>query len=377
MSAAQGPEILYANLDIVNASTSEVLPDAIYTETRTASVVPRASDYRLSIIRWQAQGGALDLPLWIPQIAIGQTDPDLTVYKVGLELAVDGPSGQSARFSAVETVRWRPQFVSENSPGAPLTGQLLTNRYYWAQDYWHALQLINDAYAAVQLALESQAAAWWAIREGSPWPGAPRAPVVQYKPDSDKFSISCAADTNGLALSLYMNGMLRQLLNHFPCDILGPDVLLAYRLKPETFPLQTDGLLAFRQMEQVRSSSDAWCPIASVAIATNLPIQAEDSSEPNNVGVGDVGPIVNSASNNSVNVITDVALALQRGDEYLGAISYAPSAQYRWCQLTSSDAINALSFSFFWKCRYDGALRPCKLTPGASVSIKALLQRRF
>jgi len=84
-----------------------------------------------------------------------------------------------------------------------------------------------------------------------------------------------------------------------------------------------------------------------------------------------------SAGRDFVNILTDVSLPLERGAaDYLGTISYAPSAQYRRVAMTGSDAISQLSFSVYFKLRLSGQLILARLNPGASLSLKLLFERR-
>ena len=89
------PDILYYNASIVNNNTDDLLngfafadPLIRFNETRDKAIIPDASKYQFSIVRFVMNGGNLDLPLFIPAIQsyTGQTDPNLTEYGVGITL---------------------------------------------------------------------------------------------------------------------------------------------------------------------------------------------------------------------------------------------------------------------------------------------------
>ena len=91
------PDILYYNASIVNNNTDDLIngfafadPLIRFNETRDKAIIPDASKYQFSIVRFVLNGGNLDLPLFIPAIQsfTNQTDPNLTEYGVGIALSV-------------------------------------------------------------------------------------------------------------------------------------------------------------------------------------------------------------------------------------------------------------------------------------------------
>jgi len=94
MGDADEPDLIYYNASIVNNETNDTSennqaikdPPIRFNETRDKAIINDASKYKFSIIRFAVNGGGLDLPLFIPQIQVGtgQTNPNLTVYGLGL-----------------------------------------------------------------------------------------------------------------------------------------------------------------------------------------------------------------------------------------------------------------------------------------------------
>jgi len=125
------------------------LPPATYIESRGQPIVSDAAAYVLSVQRWQAVG--LDIPLFIPSIQIGQSDPNLTNYQVRLTFHAFNPStGVTSLVTNTATVEWAPQFVDSPPPPSPTTQQYLGDgsKYYWAQSHTHVLNLFNAAIAS-------------------------------------------------------------------------------------------------------------------------------------------------------------------------------------------------------------------------------------
>lgn len=160
LGEADEPDIVYYNADIINNNTDDVAkgqppgndPQIRFNETRDTYIIKDASKYEFSIIRFQMNGAGLDLPLFIPSIVVGQSNPDLTEYSLALSFS------QTYQFSNNTTYTFNIQptetpiiFASETrnqtlapTPNAPLTKQDLSSRYYWVYTYQHWVDLINN-----------------------------------------------------------------------------------------------------------------------------------------------------------------------------------------------------------------------------------------
>lgn len=322
-------DLIYVNADVCAAADGVPVP-CVYNEYRTQPIVARASDYRLSVLRWQAQN--LELPLFIPAIKTGQNDPNLTVYQVRV-------TNTGTNASAAVNVRWVPQYGGEMLPPSPFNGQILQGRYYWASSYAWVVTLFNTALATAAASVGVAA------------------PVMTYDADTQTFSFTVAAGS-----TIALNRPSVSLLDHF------------------NFSYGADGFAtpipdASGAYEQFKSSTDAWTPISSIVITTLMPIAPEESSAPARLGFSDFSM---DASCNYENQLTDMALEWVGGaSDSLGAITYFPAAQLRYTNLVSPEPLQSIQFALYWKNRNDGALYPCRLKPSGSVSIKFLLQRRW
>ena len=70
------------------------------SEERTSAIVDDISKYDLSIVRFDAVG-IKDIPIFIPMIETGQSDPNKTVYSCTMSATIsDGGSGQQT-FTAI------------------------------------------------------------------------------------------------------------------------------------------------------------------------------------------------------------------------------------------------------------------------------------
>jgi hypothetical protein len=177
---------VYYNANIINYRTSDltsgvVVPDPAirFNETRDAPIVKDASKYFFSIIRFTMNGPGLNLPLFIPDIQEGQSDPDLTSYSAAITYqqtwnttaagAVTFNIKPSPRF-----MRWLPQYLNATLapvPRPPIQRQDIDSQYYWAYTYDHVIGLINATFQQAYLdTYTAFVAAWAAAATGDPFP---------------------------------------------------------------------------------------------------------------------------------------------------------------------------------------------------------------
>ena len=155
---ADTPETLYINAssiagDVVDGDSAL----AAYAESRSGPIVPVAADYRAAIVRFQCTN--LDLPVFIPKIVPGQTDPNLTVYKIGISITTTS----GVVYSAAAAVRHQPRGEYATAPG-PLGNtatfqQFRGSKYYWYRDIASVLAIINTAASSAMLTVVASAAA--------------------------------------------------------------------------------------------------------------------------------------------------------------------------------------------------------------------------
>lgn len=103
-----GEAILYAETTLLNVSTGAVeanLPPARFKEVRPTPIIGVAADYSCAIQTWTSSGHAL--PLFIPTIATGQSDPNLTVYSVTAGWSYGLATGATV-VASTGTLSWAP-----------------------------------------------------------------------------------------------------------------------------------------------------------------------------------------------------------------------------------------------------------------------------
>ena len=121
---------------------------------------------------------------------------------------------------------------------------------------------------------------------------------------------------------------------------------------------------------QELSTIDTWTPInAIVFTTTSLPIVVNQFSASSSIGDK---PPSGSTSNEFAFIITDIQ-SNEQG--FRPNILYAPSAQFRYIDLTGNQPIRNIDISIFWRTT-TGALIPMVLASGAQASIKLLFEKK-
>ena len=137
------------------------------------------------------------------------------------------------------------------------------------------------------------------------------------------------------------------------------------------------GVFYWAMEQDYNSTSTLWSPISSIVFtSTVLPIIPEQVGTPIQLGFGN-----DNASNPSASdfapIITDIALANNRADDYRGFIAYNPTAEYRMVSLTASkQELRSIDIQVFWKNRLDNRLYPITMFNLSSVSIKIMFRKK-
>jgi len=133
--------------------------------------------------------------------------------------------------------------------------------------------------------------------------------------------------------------------------------------------------------QQDYSSTDSlWSPVSSIVFtSTLLPIRTESTGAPVELGVGNLGFSEATVQNAFEPIITDIALdtGIEKADAYRRFIYYAPSAEYRLSDFSSSKQdIRNIDIQVFWKNRLDNLLYPINMFNLSSVSIKVMFKHK-
>jgi hypothetical protein len=179
--SASEPDYIYYNADIINNKTDDITfaglatpdPQIRFNETRDTALIRDSSKYHFSIVRFTMNGPNRDLPLFIPNIQTGQSNPNLTTYSVALSYQQSWNTNLGVISFALTPLPTFIQYAPETQntvlapiPRPPTTEQDLSSRYYWVYTYQHWLDLVNYTISQAHQTLYTQFQAAWAAYPG-------------------------------------------------------------------------------------------------------------------------------------------------------------------------------------------------------------------
>lgn len=461
------PNYIYYTADIVNNKTDDLNannitepdPQIRFNETRDTALVKDASQYEFSIIRFTMNGANRDLPLFIPNIATGQANVNLTNYAMAITLQQSWTTNLGViTFNIAPTptrVIYVPEILNQvlaPTPNAPTTIQDLSTRYYWCLTYQHWLDTINTTLDTAHAALFTAFQVAWAAFPGltDPFPFANftafaascQTPQITYNETGKIFTILGDSDGYGQRLEpftvlpyvpgtavpatqprerLFFNTNMAGLFANFSGLYWNTTVIPAITINQVVYPAFPLGVppgyvremifsnefygnvvdyrlapyagvaplgyvpiakqkVYYKLTQDYKSVDSIWSPISALVFTTSLlPIKFEASSAPNILGTSNLGDSAPTSRSAFIPIITDIALdtALGGADDYRQFIYYAPAAEYRMSDLSSSkQEIRNIDVSVFWKFRLTGQLFPINMFNLSSVSIKMLFRKK-
>lgn len=131
--------------------------------------------------------------------------------------------------------------------------------------------------------------------------------------------------------------------------------------------------------QETPSTDTLWSPISSIVFSSALmPVNPEENSAPVVIGQGNIGNSQATAKAAFTRVITDLALAMERGAaSWKSFIYYVPSAQYRLSDfLASHQPLSGVDVQVFWRHRLNNQLYPISMTNLSSVSFKMMFKKK-
>jgi len=249
-------DIIYYNATIINSKSSGSLnfnddPALRFQEARNVPIIHNAKKYEFSVIKFQLNGANKNLPLFIPQIQIGQSNYNLTTYSLGLSLnRTFLVAGSTYTFNSyvnsyISFVPENQQYLNNtnnvygNLPSAPLTAQDLNNTYYYVYNYDHFVTLVNNTINSVYTSLIAKFNAYVSSVGGASQSITTYAPYMTFDASTQLFSIyydsfgfggtsarsfgaTPTTTTGAEAMNLYFNNNLMGLFSSFDNNSIAP-----------------------------------------------------------------------------------------------------------------------------------------------------------
>ena len=419
------PFHIYYDINMMNddsTGNSSAVPIK-FTETRNQPILANPSEYFMTVQRMCIDTASL--PLMIPEVAVGETDVNKTVYQFAVGKYADDAGAR------VFNVTFRPQDQTLNPPSTPITASGTHDDYYFTYSFQAFIDMVNkslyDGFTTYSLTgtqpyvvfnKESNKAAFYFPQYVAPTAGNPT------------WGGTYAAG-NTTTYFLYMNASLYNLFSSLQADYVGklpsnggvsttttnfgwyrltinaPNGAVASSALQNNFigvnaSLVSGGILqssepfvdAFNSYSYISSgaypttptfwsvlaqdypTAPLWCPVQAVVMTTALmPVVAELTGTPQIYGAS--GASFNQGDNNNVlNIIADVEVPLIRGDEYKPMIFYEPKAEYRLIDLQSNSPVNSIEINLYWRDWF-GALHTFLLDTGNQANMKILFRKKL
>lgn len=359
------PNHIYYNIDILNNDTSVhgISKFLDFEETRTGDFIKNPSDYYISIIRFSLMSPSL--PVFIPQIKLGQSDPNLTIYKMSISF----DNGVDPVINATMPISYQPSDLSEIAPSPPSTQQDVSNRYYhvlnyesWVQNMNHTLdQLVSNAFLPAQYTIS---------------------PFFRFHGDTNMISLHIPEIWTG-KVKLFFNSPLQSLLTIFsytkyPITGYLNQVDMVYEVQTSILgydELDTVNTFSYKILKGENSPTSLWNPIQSIVFETSrLPVHKTFSGVPN-IYNSDVELNSQGYNNNLTSILTDFSVAFSELNTYKPNIDYIPSGEYRLDDISTSGSLKSIHLNVYWKDKF-GNLNKFLLAPNCSASLKIMFRRK-
>jgi hypothetical protein len=368
------PFHVYYDLDIVNNDTtgSNPPPQLRFNEIRNSPYLSSPENYFMSVTRFSLQTPTL--PVFIPQVMLGQADINKTIYSITMSYQV-GPTVIEYQ----QYIPYIPTNLSQPLPSPPLTFQDLTSDYYFVMTYQHWARMLNNTLTLCYNGLNAAV-----IAAGGVLPS-PNAPFFEFDPQALLFILD--ADEVGYSSSLvspikiFVNSPLYTLLSSFQFTAFGySGITNGKNYQFDIYNINNTNVLTLPtynalQMYQEGSTCALLNPISALVFSTAmLPVQPSLVSVPkvfnSDSRLFNVGNNANIAP-----IMTDFQVPFSPTNTYKPSVEYQPGSEYRLIDMYGTSPLSALEMSVFWKDVY-GGLHPFYLGAGCSATVKILFRRK-
>ncbi|NBX76930.1 MAG: hypothetical protein EBQ92_10285 [Proteobacteria bacterium] len=326
--------------------------------------------YYLAIARFHIDTfGAL--PCIIPQVQLGQSDVNLTIYSVTYKYKT---------YEYQQFLEFVTQDQSAPTPNAPTVQQDTSSTYYFVDSYSYFVSLINQTFSDGFTAFKAL------VEDGSDTLPCDNAPFLQY--DSTSGEIIANADVTGYdpnlsnPIQIYFNTAMYNLLSSFEFIKMGfganitngKNFKLNVRNDNSANILEVSNTYSVYQCYQEYPSISTWSPVSRIIFtSSNLPMNPSIVSAPR-VFNSIQGMNSSTSQTTTLNVITDMEINISNGKEVYPSVVYLPY-QYRLVDLCTRTQLNEFSIECYWADKY-GNIRPFNLPSGCGCDMKLVFIRK-
>jgi len=370
----------YLDINMVNNDTlgDKAPVRLVFNEIRSNPILSNPSEYFFSVMRFSLE--TVSLPLMIPQVQIGQIDPNKLIYSITMTYTspVNGITYEQQNF-----ILYVPQSKNQPTPNPPLVVQDFdpNGDYYFIYNFQYWIRLVNTTLARCLTDLNATVFA----ATGANLPSS-NAPFMEWDTVNNVAILN--ADIAGFnstltnPINIYFNTPLFTLFSSFVADYFGftnitngKNYLIYIGNDNGTNSIILPTYTAL-QMYQDYPTAALWNPVNAIVFNTGtIPVLPSLVSAPIILNSA-VASLTQGGNNANIsNTLTDFEVPVTEGWEYKPNIFYAPSAEYRLVDLIGNTPISNISINVFWKDSFAN-LHPFYLNSGCNANIKVLFRKK-
>ena len=348
-----GDSHIYYDLAIQNNDNIGSAPvPLVFEEIRSNPYLTSPEDYLMSVVRFSVDTPTL--PVFIPQILLGQANVNKTIYSVTLSYL---------GFEFQSYLLYSPSLLNESTPVAPLIQQD-TTAYYHAYSYTKIITMVNAMFTAAVAGLNALVALPSVV-----------VPFMEFDPYTYQCLLNADSTVYNASLAnpikIFFNTPMFNLFSSFNSTYLGYSNITNGKNYQLTTTLNnnviTIGASTYLQFYQEYPTIPLWSPIQSIVFVSSLiPMSPALTSVPKIIVSGQ---LLNSANNaNLSSIITDIEVPLDKGFEYKPSINYTPQGEYRMVALNGNNPVNTIQIQVFWKDKLN-VIHPLYLIGNANIKL--------
>jgi hypothetical protein len=373
--SSNNPYHVYYDLSYINNNTTGNKQPVVLTlsDTRANAYIANPSDYFVSVIRFNI--ATPSLPVFIPQVLLGQSDVNKLSYKVTLTYKT---------FSVTNNITYIPSDSSILAPKPPLLNQDISTDYYYIYSYQSWMYMMNQTLLLTYTQLQTAV-----VNGGQTLPSnyAPffnydtQACVYIFSADQAGYSIYTGTGStnntpNPNAIKVTFNTAMYNILNNFSFITLNNNSyqLVVYSMNGAN--VLQDGSVYYLQMFQEGSTVALLNPIESIVLTSGIiPINNENVGIPKLFNANNLLTSQSTSNSNISPIISDFQIEFSALNQYRPVIQYTPSNEYRLIDLYGTTSLSNIQIGVLWKDVF-GNFHEFYLNAGGTASIKLLFRRR-
>jgi len=365
----------YYDLSAINNETSGLTAPVQFsmTQTRNNPYLMAPDNYFMSVVRFTMQTPSL--PVFIPQVRIGQALPNQTVYSLSIAFTYSGTEYISQQY-----VTYVCSDITQPTPNPPTTGQDVSSEYYYVFNLQDWCKMMNTALSASYFAVNSAV-----VGAGGALPSN-NVPFFEWNQQAQVFQLSAdnAGYNSALAnpIKIYLNTGLYTLLNNFPIIKGNPSSSTGVYADGKNYQfnfynnnglnLYNMGAYSVIQLYQDNSTVGLFNPVQSIVFTSSLLPLVQGV-----IGNTKIYNFYNAPSqnNNTAPVITDFVVPYSATNQFRPNLEYTPSGEYRLIDLYGLTPLQAIEITVQWRDMF-GVFHPFLLNSGCSAQLKIMFRRK-